>query len=375
MNNELALVDAAAPPLRRDTFGGREQTLAKLEQASALLLEVQRVQDAKQIHDVAKAARVYAREQKLGHEVVLKARGVAYEALRRIGDLLHQTERAQGGQPYQEGSTPSESGGVERIPTIAELGLDYKTSSIAQQLHALPPEHFAAVREGRMTLNQALAYERCAAQMILHAREESNLYDPTAIDLRVCSCADLFASGIRPDVVITEPPHERDQLQAFSELARASVEVPVVVVKVETYYLPDVLARLCAHLTYRGAVPVGALELKGCRLILVFCRDEDVRTRFGAHKKARFELIDDSREWHEYFVRLLTEPGELVCDPFPRIPDERHGDYGSVHATLRWGRRFVGCHVDADVIAALQIRPHGMAAQVEAVAKVTRDDA
>ena len=50
--------------------------------------DVRTIQGAKHIHDVAKAMRVYASEQKLGREVIGKARAVTFEALRRLGEML-----------------------------------------------------------------------------------------------------------------------------------------------------------------------------------------------------------------------------------------------------------------------------------------------
>jgi hypothetical protein len=72
-------------------------------------------------------------------------------------------------------------------------------------------------------------------------------------DLRVCSCRDLFASGIKPDAVITDPPYPREFLSVFSELAEAckSSDVPLVAVMSGQSYLPEVIHRLCEHLTYR----------------------------------------------------------------------------------------------------------------------------
>jgi hypothetical protein len=58
MSTALAPVVADAPLLLQSALRSREQTLAKLEHALALLVEVRNIQDAKQIHDVAKAAGV-----------------------------------------------------------------------------------------------------------------------------------------------------------------------------------------------------------------------------------------------------------------------------------------------------------------------------
>jgi hypothetical protein len=40
----------------------------------------------------------------------------------------------------------------------------------------------------------------------------------------------------------------------------------------------------------------------------------------------------------EPFIKVLTDPGEVVCDPFAGS-----GTTGAV--AVRWGRRFVGCDV------------------------------
>lgn len=146
----------AALALRPDRQIEREQALAKLEQASLLLLEVLNIQDAKQIQDIAKAARIYASEQKLGHELIRKARAVEFEALRRIGELLQATARAPGGQPYQR----STGSGLGPVATLAELGIDKKTSSRAQQVYALPSVVFERVRDGQITLVRSLAEQQ-----------------------------------------------------------------------------------------------------------------------------------------------------------------------------------------------------------------------
>ena len=53
-------------------------------------------------------------------------------AERRLGELLAETERASGGQPYQKGSsTPRGPGGVE---ALTELGISYNLSSRAQSV-------------------------------------------------------------------------------------------------------------------------------------------------------------------------------------------------------------------------------------------------
>ena len=130
-----------------------------------------------------------------------KARAVACEALRRIGELLNETERNIGtrGQLVGPGIIgPSQSEGPIETPlTLAELGIDYKTSSIAQKLFALPLARFEDIRDGRKTLAEVDAAAKRAADF----RATLDLIDrrsaPDAAALRVCSCAELFASTSR----------------------------------------------------------------------------------------------------------------------------------------------------------------------------------
>jgi DNA modification methylase len=47
--------------------------------------------------------------------------------------------------------------------------------------------------------------------------------------------------------------------------------------------------------------------------------------------------------WDEYAVQQLTDPGDLVCDPFMRAE--------TCIAALEFGRRFVGASLDVGVVA------------------------
>src|SRR5687767_2368893 len=74
----------------------REQTVAKLEQMCLELGEVRTLQGAKHYHDLAKAAGVYASQHKLGREIVMKARAIAWEAQRRFGQIWQDAEKNVG---------------------------------------------------------------------------------------------------------------------------------------------------------------------------------------------------------------------------------------------------------------------------------------
>jgi hypothetical protein len=173
--------------------------------------------------------------------------------------------------------------------------------------------------------------------------------DPADAYLCVSSCAELFAqffaAGIQPDAVITEPPHGPEHLHLFSELALACAAVPHVIVRMDRscLYLPWVLQRLCERLTWRGSV------IRDNRQILVFCQDDDAFERAKGRARALSDALRPwswyrpCESWEQFFIQRLTEPGAVLCDPFLR-PE-------TAIAALEFGRRFVGCNVNAGVVA------------------------
>lgn len=131
--------------------------IAQLYKARTALVEAKTIQDTKQVLDIAAAAEIYARRQHLSQEAIDYAHNIKIEALGQLGRMLKETPKATGG----------EHGGKARIdgsraepsnptPTLADIGLDKKTSSIAQKLAALPLEQFEQVKTGHASISQAI---------------------------------------------------------------------------------------------------------------------------------------------------------------------------------------------------------------------------
>ena len=99
----------------------------------------------KVIADLASAQKVFATRQRLGEDVIGYAHALKIDALAGLGELLKQTPKAEGGRPRKT-STPSEQ--VSTL-TLAEMGIDRKTSSLAQRLASLPEveRHAIATRD------------------------------------------------------------------------------------------------------------------------------------------------------------------------------------------------------------------------------------
>jgi len=68
--------------------------VTKLAGAAKLLAEAKTVQQTKHVIDIAHAAAVYARRQKLGEEAIRHATDLKLDALRKLGGMLRATERA-----------------------------------------------------------------------------------------------------------------------------------------------------------------------------------------------------------------------------------------------------------------------------------------
>ena len=63
-------------------------SLIKLDQATRMLAEIRTVDDAKQLIDLAEAARIYARQVDLGLEAQNHAAEIKLRAQRRAGEVL-----------------------------------------------------------------------------------------------------------------------------------------------------------------------------------------------------------------------------------------------------------------------------------------------
>lgn len=133
--------------------------VTKLDAARMALAEAKTIQETKKILDVAAAAEIYAKRQQLGDEAIQYATAIKVEALAQLGRMLKETPRNRGtrGQligPGIIGDTKLEP----PIPTLNELGLDKKTSKLAQDIAELPEEELEKVKERVVSLSKVLQH-------------------------------------------------------------------------------------------------------------------------------------------------------------------------------------------------------------------------
>jgi len=265
--------------------------------------------------------------------------------------------------PYSEKSSAKQKTEPQsRDQAASAVGISGKLVTTAKQIKKEDPELFEKIKEGKLSVAKAKKelkakkdnedLERAQKQIRIEA--VSNL--ESVCDLRCCSCEELFASGLKPDVVITDPPYPFEYLSTFTELAKgcAIAGVPVVAVMSGHSYLPEVMKRLCEHLKYRwtlayllpGGQAVQEWRAKvntSWKPILLFGDSVDW---FGDVAQSRTN--DNDKRFHQWgqsesgmadLIKRLTRPGQLICDPFL-------GGGTTAVAAYSLGRRFVGCDID-----------------------------
>jgi len=250
-----------------------------------------------------------------------------------------------------------------RDQAAAAVGVSGKLVSAAKAIKEADPERFEKVKQGTLTVAKAKKEikaeqdKRDLAEAQAHINDEKRKSIESVCDLRVCSCADLFRSGIKPDAVITDPPYPQEFLPLFTELAEgcSATGVPLVAVMSGQSYLPEVMHRLCKHLRYRwmmaymtpGGQAVQQWQAKvntAWKPVLLFGDAiewfGDVAVSKPNDNDKRFHGWGQSESGMADLVARLTKPGQLVCDPFI-------GGGTTAVVSLALGRRFVGCDINA----------------------------
>ena len=144
----------------------KDLVIARLDTALVALRNAKTIQDTKKIVDIAGAAETYAKRQKLSQESIDYAHDIKIEALAQLGRMLKDTPKATGAAGPGRGKAGAKAGpAFTDNPTLAELGLDKKTSSLAQKLAELPPEQFEQVKAGTASVAQAI-------REVTHARRK-----------------------------------------------------------------------------------------------------------------------------------------------------------------------------------------------------------
>lgn len=181
-------------------------TLDRIESAIALAKQPEEINSVLALMDAAVAyAKRYYKDQV---DVIQRAKSLRLQAERRLGEILRDMPKAQA--RFSEGNKNEPSS--NDAPTLADIGIDKRTSSRAQKLAALPAKVFAQVASGDMPVARAIATPKPATKHkpVAEVRLEALKAAEQRNTSMVASYARLLLSAIQEHSEFTQ--QERDLL-------------------------------------------------------------------------------------------------------------------------------------------------------------------
>ena len=115
--------------------------LIKLDAATHALAECKTAMEAKQIADIAEAARVYLERTQASVETVNRATEVRLLAERQMGEFLKKMPKNRGAEGIGKSVPPA---GTDTPKTFAQIGVTEKQARVAQKLADIPADEFKA---------------------------------------------------------------------------------------------------------------------------------------------------------------------------------------------------------------------------------------
>jgi hypothetical protein len=120
-----------------------QDSLVKLDAVRLALEKARTVQEVKNVRDMARAAEVYAQQQKAGKDIQLQMSEYILRAERKLGELL---KAAKANGQITHAHDPKHKAVVDgddnRVTTLAQAGISRDLSSRAQKLAAIPEPEF-----------------------------------------------------------------------------------------------------------------------------------------------------------------------------------------------------------------------------------------
>lgn len=314
--------------------------------------------EVKNVLDMAAAAEVYAKRQKLSDEAIGYAHSIKIDALTRLGEMLKATPKNKGmAGSMVTGSTREPV--KDSTPTLADLGIDKKVSMVAQQLASLPDDMRQAVAKREATISQA-------RKQVSEQKRADDLARPAIADLPHGIHRGDFRelAHIVPDesveLVFTDPPYDEDSVELYEAAAKEAARILKPGGSMIAYsgqrHLPAVLAVMSKHLRYwwtiAGVHEGGNQMLQklgircGWKPLVWF-----VKGTRGDVQNVLLDVVRGDREkfahaWQqsqaeaEYYVRELCSEGGTVVDFFL-------GGGTTAAACEATGRRCIGFEVNA----------------------------
>ena len=344
------------------------RSLVAITEATRMLAACTTLEDVRGILDMAEAARVYAKEHRLGIEAQNHAGEIAIEADIRRGEILAEMA-AQGERHHHHGVSTG------TVLTLADLNTTKRESADAQALAAQAEQvrgwMAATKKRGKpVTTTRAARVARDAKAKKERTAKAAVAVPPPGCDLRHGDfrvvLADIPDGSV--DVVLTDPPYPSEFLPLWDDLGAFAARVlrpgGLLVAMSGQTHLPAVFGLLGKHMEYRWTIAYfmgGAANVVHARNVQSMFKPVVVygSTARRLHDVARSDKAD--KEHHDWgqsevgmadLLRLVADPGQVICDPFV-------GGGTTAVVALAYGCSFIGAEVDREAYEASLVRVGG----------------
>ncbi len=208
--------------------------LAKLENATRMLGEVRTIDDARDLIDLAEAARVYAKQVKLGLEAQNHAAEIKIRAQRRAGKILDEMDKNKGGwNEHNLMFQPVTSSSPQKYDDLGIARIDaHVWQTIAAIDEAIFEEKISDMRQAGLELSTATLYQEERKELRQEERQtkRNELADAgsrlSPRDRWHIEQGDIrnYQTSKQFDFIITDPPYPKEYLQLYEVLAQRAVE-------------------------------------------------------------------------------------------------------------------------------------------------------
>lgn len=366
-----------------DTF-----QLAKLSQATELLAQCKTVLEVKPIRDMAEAARHYAKVSGMGLEAQNYAAEIKLEAATRMGEILATSPKNKGTRGNIRGKSKSSGGTVtvppdDDTPTLADIGISKKESSVCQAIYKIPTEvrkaYIAETTAEKKELTETGILEfikvqrrearkqeaEAQKQEVLAKYDEVGEWDGelTFNSISMSSIHDLVLPLESIDMIFTDPPYHDEYIGLYDRLGEVAAHAlkpgGYCMAYVGKMFIPEIIASLSKQLEYVSIFAVFQSFsqsrimkhniFENWRPILVFKKPGVSAVKEWAQDVVRGTRDKSHHEWQQdseaplQYIAAYTKPGDVVLDPFV-------GGGTTPWACKQLGRYFVAFDVNEDAV-------------------------